>query len=95
MTGRDPRIGQAADKAAKGGYHDGIRHRHFMSATGLQGLLKAAFDDPELEARLKAPGADVVAIAAASGFTITAEEFGNALKAWETWRMTSIHDEED
>jgi predicted ribosomally synthesized peptide with nif11-like leader len=66
-----------------------------MAASGLQDLLKAAFDDPELESRLKAPGADVVAIAAAAGFTITAEEFANAQQAWENWRITSIHDTED
>jgi len=66
-----------------------------MSASSLQGLLKAAFDDPELEASLKAPDADVVTIAAAAGFTITAEEFATALEAWENWRMTSIHDTED
>ena len=79
----------------KGGYHDGIRHPLPMSGTGLRGLLKAAFDNPALEARLKAPGADVVAIAAAEGFTITSEEFSHALEAWEDWRMSSIHDEED
>jgi hypothetical protein len=87
--------GAAADKAAKGGYQGGIRVRLTMSASGLQCLLKAAFDDPELEARLKAPDADVVSIGAAAGFTITAEEFANALQAWENWRITSIHDTED
>ncbi|MGL6133095.1 MAG: Nif11-like leader peptide family RiPP precursor [Prochlorococcaceae cyanobacterium] len=66
-----------------------------MSSSGLQGLLKAAFNDPELEARLKAPGADAVAIAAEAGFTITAEDFNNSLQAWESWRMSSIHDEEE
>lgn len=66
-----------------------------MSSSGLQGLLKAASDDPELEASLKAPDADVVTIAAAAGFTITAEEFANAQEAWENWRITSIHDTED
>jgi predicted ribosomally synthesized peptide with nif11-like leader len=66
-----------------------------MSASGLQGLLKAAFDDPDLEARLKAPEADVVAIAEAAGFSVTTEEFSNALQAWDNWRLTSIHDMED
>ncbi|MFM7512979.1 MAG: Nif11-like leader peptide family natural product precursor, partial [Cyanobium sp.] len=74
---------------------DGIRLPLSMSSSGLQGLLKAASDDPELEASLKAPDADVVTIAAAAGFTITAEEFANALEAWENWRITSIHDRED
>jgi predicted ribosomally synthesized peptide with nif11-like leader len=66
-----------------------------MAASGLQDLLKAAFDDPDLESRPKVSGADVVAIAAAAGFTITAEEFANAQQAWENWRMISIHDQED
>lgn len=65
-----------------------------MTASGLRGLLKAAFDNPDLEARLKAPGADPVAIAAEAGFTVTAEEFSNALEAWEEWRISRIHDEE-
>ncbi|MCP9888144.1 Nif11-like leader peptide family natural product precursor [Cyanobium sp. ATX 6A2] len=65
-----------------------------MPASGLQGLMKAAYNDPALEARLKAPGADPVAIAAEAGFSITLEEFNNALEAWESWRMSRIHDEE-
>jgi predicted ribosomally synthesized peptide with nif11-like leader len=95
VTGRDASRGGAADKAAKGGYHDDSQHTLSMSASGLQGLLKAAFDDPDLEARLKEPGADVVTIAEAAGFKITAEEFSQALQAWDNWRMSSIHDEED
>ncbi len=66
-----------------------------MSASGLRSLLKATYDNPELEARLKASGADPVVIAAEAGFSITAEEFSNALAAWESWRMSSIHDEEE
>lgn len=66
-----------------------------MTAPGLRGLLKAAFDDPDLEAQLKAPGADVVSIAEAAGLTITAEEFSQALQAWDNWRLSTIHDEED
>lgn len=66
-----------------------------MSASDLRGLLKAAYDSPDLEARLKAPGADPVAIAAEAGFSITAEEFSNALEAWESWRISSIHDDEE
>jgi predicted ribosomally synthesized peptide with nif11-like leader len=66
-----------------------------MSASGLKGLVKAAYDNPDLEARLKAPGADPVAIAAEAGFSITLEEFNNALEAWESWRMSRIHDEEE
>jgi predicted ribosomally synthesized peptide with nif11-like leader len=66
-----------------------------MAASGLQGLLAATVDDPELESRLKAPGADPVAIAGAAGFTITAEEFQNAQQAWDNWRISRIHDEED
>ncbi|MDI9407131.1 MAG: Nif11 family protein [Chitinophagaceae bacterium] len=65
-----------------------------MAASGLQGLMAATVDDPELEARLKAPGADPVAVASAAGFTITAEEFQNAQQAWENWRISGIHDEE-
>ena len=57
--------------------------------------MKAAYNDPALEARLKAPGADPVAIAAEAGFTITAEDFKNSLQAWESWRMSRIHDEEE
>jgi len=56
--------------------------------------MAATVDDPELEARLKAPGADPVAVASAAGFTITAEEFQNAQQAWENWRISGIHDEE-
>jgi predicted ribosomally synthesized peptide with nif11-like leader len=65
-----------------------------MTAAGLKGLLKAAFNDPALEARLTAPGADTVAIAAEAGYTITAEEFSQALEGWEEWRISSIHDVE-
>ncbi|MFZ9281053.1 MAG: Nif11-like leader peptide family natural product precursor [Prochlorococcaceae cyanobacterium] len=65
-----------------------------MSTSGLQGLLARSFDDPELEAQLKAPGADVVAIASGAGFSITAEEFANAQKSWENWRIASMHDDE-
>ena len=97
MTTRDAQGAQAADNGRKGGYHDGTKQAHSISmpATGLQGLLKAAFNDPALEAQLKAPGADAVAIAAAAGFSITADEFNNALQAWEDWRISGIHDEED
>ncbi len=66
-----------------------------MTAPGLKGLLKAAFNDPELEDKLKAPEADVVAIAADAGYTITAEEFSNALAGWEDWRRSSLYDEEN
>ncbi|TVS01791.1 MAG: Nif11 family protein [Cyanobium sp. PLM2.Bin73] len=66
-----------------------------MSPSGLRDLMKAAYDNPDLEARLKTPGADPVAIAAEAGFSITAEEFSNALEAWESWRMSSIHDDEE
>ena len=38
-----------------------------MAASGLQGLLAATVDDPELESQLRAPGADPVAIAAEPG----------------------------
>ncbi|MEB3235119.1 MAG: Nif11-like leader peptide family natural product precursor [Cyanobacteriota bacterium] len=65
-----------------------------MTDAGLRGLLAKAFEDPELEARLKAPGADVVGLAAAAGFSITAEEFSNALKSWENWRISAMHDDE-
>jgi hypothetical protein len=51
-----------------------------MSVGGLRGLLKAAFNDPQLEELRKAPGADPMAVAAAAGFTITAEEFSNAFE---------------
>ena len=63
-----------------------------MAVTGLQGLLALAYEDLELEARLKAPGADVVAIAAEIGFTITAEEFSQAMDSWEDCRLTSLGD---
>lgn len=53
-----------------------------------------AFENPELDAQLNANGADPVAVADAAGFSITAEEFRNAVLSWENWRMTAIHDEE-
>lgn len=65
-----------------------------MSHADLRALLAKSFDDQEFEARLKAPGADPVAIAAEAGFTITAEEFKNALQSWENWRISTMHDEE-
>ena len=65
-----------------------------MSASGLQGLLAQAFENPELEAQLKAKDADPVAVANAAGFSITAEEFHNAQTSWENWRITALHDEE-
>lgn len=65
-----------------------------MSANDLQALLAQAFDEPELEARLQAATADPVAVAAAAGYSITAEEFNNAQQSWENWRISSLHDEE-
>jgi predicted ribosomally synthesized peptide with nif11-like leader len=65
-----------------------------MSANDLQALLAKAFEDPELQARLKDGKADPVAVAAEAGFSITAEEFKNAQKSWENWRISSVHDEE-
>lgn len=65
-----------------------------MSANDLQALLARAFEEPELEARLRDEKADPVAVAATAGYTITAEEFSNAQKSWEIWRMSSVHDEE-
>lgn len=65
-----------------------------MSANDLQALLAQAFDEPELEARLHDDKADPVAVAASAGYSITAEEFNNSRESWETWRISSIHDEE-
>lgn len=65
-----------------------------MAKDDLRGLLSTAFDDLELEAKLKKPGADVVAIAAEQGFQITAEEFTTSLQSWDGWRLSSMHDEE-
>ena len=65
-----------------------------MPDSDLRALLAKCFDDQEFEASLKASGADPVAIAAEAGFTITAEEFNNALQSWENWRITAMHDEE-
>jgi predicted ribosomally synthesized peptide with nif11-like leader len=65
-----------------------------MSANDLQALLAQAFEEPELEARLQDRQADPVAVAASAGYSITAEEFNNAQKSWENWRISSVHDEE-
>lgn len=66
----------------------------FMSANDLQALLAQAFEEPELDARLKDRQADPVAVAASAGYSITAEEFTNAQRSWENWRISSLHDEE-
>jgi hypothetical protein len=65
-----------------------------MTASDLQTLLSRSFEDPELEAQLKAQDADPVAVAASVGLHITAQEFAKAQESWETWRMSSVHDEE-
>lgn len=65
-----------------------------MTASDLQTLLSRSFEDPELEAQLKAHDADPVAIAASVGLHITAQEFAKAQESWETWRISSVHDEE-
>ena len=65
-----------------------------MSASDLQTLLSKSFDDPALEARLKARNADPVEVAASVGLHITAQEYANAEESWENWRISSIHDEE-
>jgi len=65
-----------------------------MSNSDLQTLLSKSFEDPELEAKLTASNADPVAVAASFGLRITAEEFANAQKSWENWRISSMHDDE-
>jgi len=65
-----------------------------MSNNDLQALLARAYDEPELEARLRERSADPVAVAASAGYNITAEEFNNARQSWENWRISSVHDEE-
>jgi predicted ribosomally synthesized peptide with nif11-like leader len=65
-----------------------------MSANDLQALLARAYDEPELDARLSDRSADPVAVAAAAGYSITAEEFNTARQSWENWRISSVHDEE-
>ena len=65
-----------------------------MPANDLQALLAKAYDEPELDARLRDRSADPVAVAAAAGYSITAEELSNARQAWETWRISSVHDED-
>ena len=65
-----------------------------MSSSDLQTLLSKSFDEPELEAKLQAPHADPVAVAASVGLHITAQEYANAQESWENWRISSVHDEE-
>ena len=65
-----------------------------MASSDLRALLSKSFEDPELEAQLKSKGSDPVAVAAAAGFRITAEEFSNAEQSWDNWRMSALHDEE-
>jgi hypothetical protein len=65
-----------------------------MAANDLQALLAKAYDEPELDARLRDRSADPVAVAASAGYSITAEEFSNARQSWENWRISSVHDEE-
>ena len=66
----------------------------WMASSDLRALLSKTFEDPALEASLRAQGADPVAVAAAAGYRITAEEFSNAEKSWDNWRLSSLHDEE-
>ena len=65
-----------------------------MASSDLRALLSKTFEDPDLEAKLRAQGSDPVAVAAAAGYNITAEEFSNAQKSWDNWRMSALHDEE-
>lgn len=65
-----------------------------MASPDLRALLSQTFEDPELDAQLRAKDADPVAVAASAGFQITAEEFGNAEQSWDNWRMSALHDEE-
>ena len=38
--------------------------------------------------------ADPLALAASARFRNTAEAFNNTQKAWQNWRLTSLHDKE-
>ena len=61
-----------------------------MSQADLQKFLKAIRDDPSLQEKLRAAGADPIAIAAEVGYTITRPE---AIRA-EAARIQKLSDEE-
>ncbi|MFM7312997.1 MAG: Nif11-like leader peptide family RiPP precursor [Cyanobium sp.] len=65
-----------------------------MTTTQLQQFLACVSQDPELESRLEARGADPEAIAAAAGFTITAHDYAQSQARWHEWRLSSSYDEE-
>lgn len=65
-----------------------------MSADQLKGFLARIFDDADLRAKLSAPEADPVAIAAAAGFSITLEDYQRAQAAWKDWDLSRQGDVE-
>ena len=65
-----------------------------MSSNELQQFLARVFQDPELEARLQAQGADPEAIAAEAGFTISAQDYVNSQAGWQDWQRSSTFDED-
>jgi predicted ribosomally synthesized peptide with nif11-like leader len=65
-----------------------------MTSSQLQQFLARVSQDPELERRLEAAGADPSAIAAAAGFTITTHDYSASQARWHEWRLSSTYDEE-
>lgn len=65
-----------------------------MTSSQLQQFLARVSQDPELESRLEACGADPVAIAADTGFTITLGDYSASRARWQEWKLSSTYDEE-
>jgi predicted ribosomally synthesized peptide with nif11-like leader len=65
-----------------------------MTSTQLQRFLARVSQDPELQLRLEARGADPEAIAAAAGFSINASDYSTAQAHWDAWRLSSAYDED-
>ena len=65
-----------------------------MTSTQLQQFLAFVSQDPELESRLEARGADPEAIAAAAGFSISAHDYAESRARWNDWKLSSSFDEE-